>query len=300
MNRPKQQHIVPKVYLRNFCDSNNKNQIYFFDKINKKTELTNIDNVAKEKGFYTDLSKEDNEYYEKFYSTSVEPKLGHLLSHILIAATMYYNDAPLISDDQRLLLSKMLVFQMLRTRNARELLREKAKFVADRITTEVLKMLISINRKDLLSVVEKYRTLDDEVFRELAFPATIDESRLKKYCSLIDAMICVFYDNKTDIDFITSDNPVIIKRLSAAAPKDIGIGVAGLGNIDCILAYPINPRLAAVLFHRAPLIDSAFSEYENKRHPIVQSEIVQTFNRWHLQQATRQVYSRTALCIEKF
>jgi len=104
-------------------------------------------------------------------------------------------------------------------------------------------------------------------------------------------MICVFYDNQTHENFITSDNPVIVKRMSDISNEDIGIGVAGLGHPDCILAYPINPRLSAVLFHRDSMLAFGFKEYENRKLTIFQTEIVQTLNELHLLQASRQVYS---------
>lgn len=292
MSRQKQQHIVPKVYLRNFCDVKNKNQIYFYDIISDKTAMTNIDNVAQEKEFYSDISKEDKDYYEKYYSIHIEPELGKLLNHVIMAATMY-NNTPLITDEHRQLLSKMLVFQMLRTRNARKLFREKADFVTKQLTTSLLKMPEIRKKKDFRTVVEKYRKLDENMFKELSLPATIDETRLASYCSLLDTMVCVFYDNFTNVDFITSDNPVVVKRMSDVSAEVIGIGVAGLGHLDCIIAYPINPRLTVILLHRDFLLTSGFREYENRKHPIYQTEIVQTLNSWHFLQASRQVYSKS-------
>ena len=191
MSRPKQQHIVPKVYLRYFCDTKNKNQIYFYDKIDDKTALTSINNVAQERGFYSDQSKEDNDYYEKYYSNSVEPELGKLLAHIVMAATMYSSGTTLITDKYRRLLSKMLVMQMLRTRNARKLLREKFNSVTDQILINLLELPIISEKKDILTVIEKYRKPDENIFKEVSLSATVNEARLTNYTSLLDTMICV-------------------------------------------------------------------------------------------------------------
>ena len=287
MSDPKQQHFVPQVYLQHFSVGK---QIYFYDQKSKKTALANIGNVAKEKDFYTDISQEDKYFYENYYSRTVEPVLGKLLDRIITSATLCNENAPLLSDNDRSSLSKMLVYQMLRTRASRNFMQKKAHEVAESIFAQAMIMPEMISNKDFRAIVEDSRTLDKSKFKEIALPVMIDETRVTRYSNILDSMVCTFYENRTDSKFITSDNPVTITRLST---NDLGLGEAGLGYLDCVLAYPINPRIAAVLFHRDFLGKSTFLKRENRKVPITQKEIINTLNRCQCVQASRQVYSQT-------
>ena len=125
MTRPKQQHFVPRIYLQNFCTKENKHQIYFLDKQNGTSGKTNIVNVAQEKDFYVDISQQDKDSFEKYYSYNIEPTLGKLLERIVSVSVLGNENAPLLSYQDRKTLSYMIVHQMLRTRSARNLMREK-------------------------------------------------------------------------------------------------------------------------------------------------------------------------------
>ena len=288
MSRPKQQHYVPQIYLKQFCSVGNKKQIYFYDKQTKRTSHTNISNVAQEKDFYSDISKDDKDYFEKFYAQNVEPKLSIFLNDTISKSMLYMENIPLISIEDRKLLSRLLVYQILRTPNARILMREKADIVSPQVIDRFLNMDIVKNNDYMIKIAEKYRSLDENKFREIALPLTIDEDRLERYSVLIDSMVCLFYFNQTQLNFITSDNPVVIFDLLT---KNIGLGKAGLDSSSCQISYPISPRLTAILFKRNSLYAQASLENENRMIHITQPEIIHTYNRMQFQQASRQVYS---------
>ncbi len=282
------QHFVPQVYLRHFCVGKKRNQIYFYDKISSKADITNVINVAQEKDFYSEISQDDKDRFEKYYSSIVEPTLGVLLNRIISTAVLCTEKTPLLTKHDKHSLSKMLVYQMLRTRYARNLTREKADMISEPFMAQLLKVPEFKKRKDFRAIAEKYRILDDNTLKEISLPLTVDEERLTRYVALIDTMICTFYDNRTEEDFITSDNPVIIKRIST---DDIGLGAAGLAHLDSMIFFPITPRLAVVLSHNEFLLSPAFREYENRRWQITQLDIVRTLNKWQFLQSSRQVYS---------
>ena len=292
LSRKKQQHIVPRLYLRNFCTAKNNEQLYFYDKVTKKRALTNINNIAQERDFYTDISQEDKYYYENYYSTDIEPLLGKLLSRIIVAATMSDIKIPILNKDDRCLLSKMVTTQMMRTRSARNLMREKVDIVTDKLISQLLKKPEIEKNVNLRMTAERHRVLDEDLFKEMTIPVFVDETQLKKYFDILDSMICTFFDNQTAEGFITSDNHVVIYRTST---QEGGLGKAGLRYYDCVIAYPINPYLTAAFVHRDSLYGYAFREYENRKCPIDEPEIVHTLNRLHFIQASRQVYSKNPI-----
>jgi hypothetical protein len=183
----------------------------------------------------------------------------------------------------------MLVTQMMRTRNARKLMQEKADMVSNQLVTQLYEIPEINKNKNLYSRIEKYRILDENTFKEISLPASIDDVRLEQYSAILDSMLCTFYENRTNEYFITSDNPVVIYRTST---QELGLGKAGIGHLDCMIAYPINSILTAVLVHKDSLYGLALSEFESRKLPIVQVEIVRTLNNLQLLQASRQVYSK--------
>ena len=290
MSRPKQHHYVPQVYLRHFCTISNRNQLYFYDKVSHKTVLTNIKNIAQEKDFYSDMSKEDSDHYEKYYSSNVEPVLGKLLDHIIARSILNQTyDAPLLTSEDRRILSDMLFHQMFRTPNTRAVLHEKADAIMKPFAKQLLKNQDIKNDKELRTIAEKYLTMNEDTFKSFALPLAIDKSEYAQFFSLIDTMICVICDNQTKQGFITSDNPVVVFR---ELSQEVGLGCAGLGFFDSVIVYPITPCLAVYMVHDDPLFGAGFKEYENRKMPVSDKNLILKFNRLQGKQSIRQIYSQ--------
>lgn len=210
----------------------------------------------------------------------------------MLLDTFGNNETQLLNTVYRNILSKMLAYQMLRTRNARNLMRAKADLISSRTVKQFLDFP-KLKENDLFrETVEKYQNMSEDLFKEIALPITIDDNRLNRFAKIFDSMLCVFYKNKTNEKFFISDCPLVIYRL---VTQELGLGSAGLGYKDCIIAYPINPNLAAVFFHKDNLLASAFSKYENRRFPITERKNVLTLNRLQLAQCNRQVYSQSPI-----
>jgi len=297
MSNPKQHHFVPQVYLRNFCADSIRSQLYFLDIVSETTSFTNIRNVAKEKDFYTDVSLEEKCFYEHFFSTDVEPKLGHVIDRIVSSSVLSVSNSTIISEGDRKKLSELLVYQMLRTRKARDFMRVKTDSISGFFIDNLVLSPLFQSNAEYRSIAEKYRVLTEDVFKEISLPIMTDETRVKKFSSILDEMLCMLYVNRTAVGFITGDNPVIIKRLFS---NQIGLGSAGLSHPDCTIAFPLTPLLAIIMVHQNPLFSPVLNKYNNRRCPIGQVEIVQTLNKWQLIQATRQVYSQTPISRSTF
>lgn len=297
MMKEKQQHYVPQVYLRNFCSDLKRSQLYFLDIVSAQTGFTSIKNIAKEKDFYTDVSLEDICFYEHLFSTDVEPELGHVIDRIVSNSVLSISNSPIISEGDRKKISKLLVYQMLRTRKARDFMRMKADSISSSFIDYLVLSPLFQSNTEYRSVAEKYRVLADDVFKEISLSIMTDVNRVEKFSSILDEMLCILYVNRTDVGFITGDNPVIIKRLFS---NQIGLGSAGLSHSDCTIVFPLTPRIAIIMVHQNPVFSPVLNKYNNRKCPVDQVEIVQTLNKWQLIQAARQVYSQTPISKSTF
>ena len=184
----KQSHLVPKCYLKNFAINN---KIVAFNKLTNKILVNqNISEIATQNRFY-DLNEEDindlseiipnisKQYIENYLSRDVEPNLEKAIDKIsslkLDSLSKKYNIT--IKNEDKYIFNLFLVYQLFRTRKCRE----------------VLKKIIGKNNAEKL---QKNILIDNLLLQNIAR-------------GLIDYE-WILYINTTDIDYITSDNPVII------------------------------------------------------------------------------------------
>ncbi|MGI5076182.1 DUF4238 domain-containing protein [Treponema vincentii] len=216
-NTVKQSHLVPQCYLKNFSVNN---KVSAFNKRNNCI-LTNqnISEVATQNKFY-DLSEDDlnelrsiipditKQYIENYLSKTVEPKLAEFINKIsmidLKGLVNKYNVC--FSNNDKYNFNLFLVYQLFRTRKCRELL---AQIIG--------KMQAAKMQKKLL--------IDVSLFENIA-------KELMEYQWLI-------YVNTTDIEYITSDNPVII--YDATLEGQIRLPVSFSGGLQIL--YPLTKRL---------------------------------------------------------
>ena len=216
-NTVKQSHLVPQCYLKNFSVNN---KVSAFNKRNNCI-LTNqnISEVATQNKFY-DLSEDDlnelrsiipditKQYIENYLSKTVEPKLAEFINKIsmidLKGLVNKYNVC--FSNDDKYNFNLFLVYQLFRTRKCRELL---AQIIG--------KMQAAKMQKKLL--------INASLFENIA-------KELMEYQWLI-------YVNTTDIEYITSDNPVII--YDATLEGQIRLPVSFSGGLQIL--YPLTKRL---------------------------------------------------------
>ena len=114
------QHYVPRVYLKNFSKNNGKEgYVYCFDKQNNKSFQTNIKDIAFEKEFYDKISEEQTT--EKTLR-AIESKVDEILQKLIIT-----KDLEKLDNTERDILSEFISYQMIRTKEMRETLKDTAK-----------------------------------------------------------------------------------------------------------------------------------------------------------------------------
>lgn len=229
-NKTKKQHYVPRFYLKNFSNKNKEEYfIHCYDIDNNKTYPANIKNIAEEKYFY----KIGDETFEEFFQKTEEwasPIINNLSKNGKIK--------PLNIIKNRKRLSLFLSVQFLRTKEMREDLLESF----SKISTHLQKHNLSNEMELLVEQIDEKNIKHNQMgFIAHASLEMIDDLLYKKW---------VVLKNKTEVDFLTSDNPVVLYN-----PH----GFLGVASEYIHIFYPINPKLCLCLLD--PLNYSNFGEY---------------------------------------
>lgn len=229
-NKTKKQHYVPKFYLKNFSNKNKKEFfIHCYDIDMNESYPANIKNIAEEKYFY----KVGDENFEEFFQKTEE-----FASPIINNLSKYGKIKPLNIIKNRKRLSLFLAIQFLRTKEMREDLLENF----SKISTHLQKYNLSSEMEGLVDQIDEKNIKHDQMgFIAYASLKMVDELDFKKW---------VLLKNKTEVDFLTSDNPVALYN-----PR----GFLGFASEYIQIFYPINPKLCLCLLD--PVNYSNFGEY---------------------------------------
>lgn len=230
-NKTKKQHYVPRFYLKNFSNKNKDEFfIHCYDIDKKDSYPANIKNIGEEKDFY----KIADENYEEFFQKTEEwasPIINNLSKNGKIKSLNIVKN--------REKLSLFLAIQFLRTKEMREDLLE----IFSKISMHLQKHNLSKEMELLVEEIDEKNIKHNQMgFIGHGALKMIDELLSKKW---------VVLKNKTEIDFLTSDNPVVLYN-----PH----GFLGVASKYIHIFYPINPKLCLCLLD--PLNYSNFGEYK--------------------------------------
>ncbi|MBU1699833.1 MAG: DUF4238 domain-containing protein [Candidatus Eisenbacteria bacterium] len=111
--KPKVQHYVPRLILKRFAEENE--QVWVFDKKRSSVFKTNISKIAAEKYFY-DFEYEGYDLSLESTFENLESGASEVIDHITLE-----NSLASLSDEERILFSKFLALQLVRTRQWRNM-----------------------------------------------------------------------------------------------------------------------------------------------------------------------------------
>ncbi|RUT43271.1 DUF4238 domain-containing protein [Paenibacillus anaericanus] len=219
-------HYVPKFYLRNFS-TNKKNIGAFFLEKNLYIPNTSIKSQACQDYLYG----EDGSIEEMF--SKLEGQAAQIIKQIIETQSVPDRN----SEEHHLLLLFMLLSE---ARNLKS---------ADSISN-----LIDTQMKVILKMKLEHGQLPDvshETLEKTSFSHEIPnllpiQSTIKIYPVLLDLNCCLII-NKTDRQFITSDNPLVRYNLMYIR-RNYHLRGYGLGNMGIQLFFPISPNLCICIF----------------------------------------------------
>ncbi|WP_078350481.1 DUF4238 domain-containing protein [Mucilaginibacter pedocola] len=185
-NEPKHHHYVPRFYLRRFTDD--KKQLWVFDKSTGKIFPTTCENIAGENQFY--WNEELNE--QGHDPLTLEKQFADLEGEAAAITNDWFrqfsrNKKLIIPKINREIMSLYLATQLLRTAEARNRIVEFSKISNPGYDAE-----------------------NDA--RQLHIALIWDTKLVESMCKRIKSCIWMFGLNETATPFLTSDHPVLIKN----------------------------------------------------------------------------------------
>ena len=179
------------------------------------------------------------------------------MENIIAKATLFQKNATILSDQDKQVLSKVIVSQLMRIPESIDYVKN---VLYPRVSAQFKEDLISAFPPDF---VEKHREqimnteFSEQGQKELMFNHTFEPANFDRYCDVLQAGVWVVYDNTlyNTTPFVTSDNPVLVEGVGKAAT---GLFSNGLANPTTCIFYPISPSIAVSLLHPFLLLPILF------------------------------------------
>lgn len=266
MSKPKRQHYVPQFYLRNFGP--NENQIYVFDKIERKTFSSAIASVASDKFFYEwDVLNAiiGEQFLEKKFS-AFEGLISATLKNLVSSLDNDSFDG--ISDRVRFDLSEFVWYQMIRNPEGR--------IIGQQMNDELIRVLKESGSSE--GLFEKYG-LSESYDQKVEHLKILLSGNVADRVKNIARKIWIIVKNETSIDFYTSDNPVV-----HYTHREVH-------HLAHEMFYPLNSKYGILILYRD--LFQEYEKFENKILYLKNDEFITFYNTLQVSQSTRQIFSKT-------
>lgn len=280
--KKKKEHFVPQSYLKSWAIQGTE-QVYVYNKHEKKSYKSNIRDIASERYFYdvdfTDiLTKEDlkkyglsnlnpseldnEQYIENFFATQIEDDFKQQISKLIMRATTMSawerNNCFLLSEEDKFNLSIHLAFQHIRVRAVRNSIAD-----SNNCLTQVLQDM-GVEQK----VIDQY-TVPETQFPYIHGKMILDKQSIEELAQTYFSLVWIFQLNQTQQPFYTSDNPIGTQ----AHIHHPFMSMSGIKSRGVEAYFPLSPKLMLCMFDGDYHTD--FTNYDRR---IVQLEDVRTVN----------------------
>jgi hypothetical protein len=237
---PKIQHYVPQFILRNFCIGNTA-QLLVFDKLKERIFLTNIRNVAAEKGFY-DLDIRGISTTMEFGLSELEGKSSPIINKII-------NDGSLvnITDSEKELLSYFFATQLTRVKNVRYRYKQINDLLADKVKE------MGFDPKNIPDLNH-----DENDFKSMSILGLGD--MVSEFAPYFYNKDWVLFKAPSDTTYYISDNPVTLQNLIDYGPRgNLGLAVKGIE-----IYFPLSKHYSLGMICRSyqEIIDENFKKID--------------------------------------
>ncbi len=268
------------------------------DKYSQKIFSTGIRAVGAENNFYT-LEKMDDPYcWEHIYANGVEPQMGELIPKIISQSNILVrNGTVILNDSEKVQLAAIMVMQMLRGKQTRDYERK----LYQSYLPETLKKTkekfgpLSEKQKALLQAYEN----DDYYFKRTSMDLALDSKRITRYTEIICNHDFVFYRILGGLEFITSDNPVMLVNNITGNACPFANGLLKIGTA---VYYPISPKLLLCVLHP----EFTFGSFSEKDCCLVDLDsdrevrFISTINRKQIEQCSQHAFARSEDVLKQY
>ncbi|MBS6041766.1 MAG: DUF4238 domain-containing protein [Clostridium baratii] len=314
MNKVKNQHFVPRCYLKNFTNENEKINVFdkakiqirknqnienvassrFFydidldaiDKAFEKEGLAEIDNILPEeaKQFFKKACEE--QYIEKWFSEEIEPDLSECIKNLKGFYTLQrisnIEKSLSISEGIKRRMSKLIAIQIVRSKEFRVT-------VIEQFPQLQLEMIKAIDRKEGKDI-EWLKDVKADYKYPKEFVPILHAQFIMDYdfiCNLAEVLykhIWYIGVNTTNKQVYTSDNPIV----KIEHKFDPIISNEGIASPGIEIVYPLSNELILIMKER--YYHKTYEKYEMK-YKILNENEIEKYNYKQIIQSYRCVFS---------
>lgn len=239
--QPQRHHIVPRAYLKRFSEDGR--HAYAFLRHARAPQLINITKLCVENDYYAIQKNATTETaaIEMALSQREDEQRRFTLDRIPLDLLYPYCDRGAILDPIHTFVTKdAVLLQLLRGRTVRRYVQENIDTISDKMMGRQKECPVA---KNIAPLLEKDMRHKASVVGPLV--AFIDLSSENVMRDLIHDKACHVLVNMTGMDFITSDEPVVVYNLSDGRH---GLFRAPLGDPNTIICYPLDPKHMVILY----------------------------------------------------
>jgi len=246
-NEPRKHHYVPQGYLKFFAIKQKKVwKTTVIDKVLKKSYVSNIEDVAVARDYNRDTSKNDEFYWEKYYSQAVESYLPKIIGNVIAITQLTQDKKCVLNNDLKSKLARIICIQMLRTPTMRNRNFKIAKQASLKVINDFKKEYYNRLSSSQKRAIHSF-TFNENFYKQNELPFINDETRLTRFENFLFERNWVIYRNpfSKQVPFITSDNPVTFYNYGKKSSelKDNGLLVD-----DTVINFPLNENLMLCLY----------------------------------------------------
>ncbi len=286
------QHIVPKRYLDRFGKKDGKRTIIGTRIVSKGSARFFEDstaNVGYIKNYYDVTDKNDPKYWEHYFAREIDTLCGQAMENIIAKVTLTQKNATVLSDQDKAMLSKVIVAQLMRIPESIDYVKN---VLYPRVSAQVKDNLISalppaFVEKHMEQIISTELSEQDQ--KELMFNHSFEPVNFDRYCDVLQNGIWVVYVNmhRDTMPFLTSDNPVLIEGVGS---KDTGMFRNGLANPATCIFYPLSPGIAVAIYSRQGILGLVADEYDGRKILLNEEKYIMSRNVNIMAQAHRHSF----------
>lgn len=261
------QHIVPKRYLDRFGRKDGKRTIIgtrIVSNGNVKFFEDSTANVGYIKNFYDVTDKSDPKYWEHYFAREIDTLCGQAMDNIIAQVTQSQKNATVLSDQDKEVLSKVIVAQMIRVPESIDYVKN---VLYPRVSAQVKENLISalpptFAEKHMEQIMST--EFSEQGQKELMLNHSFEPVNFDRYCKVLQAGVWVVYVNmhRDTMPFLTSDNPVLVEGVGS---KNTGLFRNGLANPATCIFYPLSPKIAVAISSKRGIMGSVADKYDGRK-----------------------------------
>ena len=252
MNEPKRHHYVTRAYMRRF--SNDEHVYVLFKKDDNNCTITqkptSIENICVETDFYTVFEEDEkkNSSVERLLARFEDETPNTVFSYIQPDLVFPFQEGGTILDaKQKKMIVDSIAIQIARGKSTRE-------YGLSVIDNYYQEMLEETRRQydgtpNLEYQLEQLKNNEERIKNNALVEGPVIElmkggqhSKLRKN---LQNRICFILINTTELDFVTSDEPVLV---CDGTKRQNGIFHCPLGNWNSIVYYPLDPKHMVALY----------------------------------------------------